>query len=172
MSEKVSAKTATFVPPKPVVMPDWYHNEFHEFMEGVQVAAHLEGDYAGPDDDDEGEDRARRAIRRIRRQDRFDPKKFGQEEALKNTKRYLEYLEKSDFHFRDTRRGMEYFLNNPFPCGIRPRELIKRLRIYVRCEDFLEWAGWELNPEGEDYGDGGAEEADEDFEWQAAEPCL
>jgi hypothetical protein len=28
-------------------------------------------------------------------------------------------------------------------------------------------AGWELNLEDEDYGDGGAEEADEDFEWQS-----
>jgi hypothetical protein len=67
MSEKVSALTVTFLPPKPVVILDWYHGEFHEFMEGVQLAVHLEGAYSGPDDDDEGEDRARREIYFVQR---------------------------------------------------------------------------------------------------------
>jgi hypothetical protein len=62
---------------------------------------------------------------------------------------------------------MEEFLTTPFPCGIRPCDKVKRLRVYTRCDDWLELAGWgDRNSEISDYGDGGPEEPEDDFNWK------
>ncbi|KAI4694610.1 hypothetical protein J4E81_006208 [Alternaria sp. BMP 2799] len=101
---------------------------------------------------------------RIWNESRFDPRKVGEEQARQNTSQYLEGTE---FHFRDAKANIEMFLKGRFPCGIRACDKIKHLRVYIRCEEFLNWAGWD--EEDEDCGDAGAQETDEDFPWEERE---
>ena len=54
------------------------------------------------------------------------------------------------------------FLKGKFPCGLRACDKIKHLRVYIRCESFIDWAGWD----DEDCGDAGPPETDEDFPWE------
>ncbi|KAI4611974.1 hypothetical protein J4E80_007426 [Alternaria sp. BMP 0032] len=101
---------------------------------------------------------------RIWNESRFDPRKVGEEQARQNTS---QYLEENEFHFRDAKANIEMFLKGRFPCGIRACDKIKHLRVYIRCEEFLNWAGWD--EEDEDCGDAGAQETDEDFPWEERE---
>jgi hypothetical protein len=67
------------------------------------------------------EEHARWQIEMIRWEDRFDPDTVGEDEALRNTKKYFE---ENEFHFRDPKFGLKSFLAEKFPCGARPCDII------------------------------------------------
>jgi hypothetical protein len=102
--------------PEPIVMPDWLYCEFHNWI------------------GQEEEDRVREMVKEIQSEDRFNPEMVGQDEALENTKKYFQ---ENDFHPRDTRVGPQHFLTEGFPCGVRPCDLIKRLRAELHCESSM-----------------------------------
>jgi hypothetical protein len=96
-------------------------------------------------------------VHKLRQRAIFRPEWVGRQVAEEVTRKFLE---ENLFHFRDTRWCMESFLMTPFPYGSRPIDLIRDLRIYVRCEDFVYWAGItvprmmeEMELEEPDYGD-------------------
>jgi hypothetical protein len=92
---------------------------------------------------------AHEGIELIRLEDRFNQDAVGQDEALQSTKRHFE---ENEFHLRDTGFGLTSFLTEEFPCGARSCDLInavKRLRIYIYCENFADWVGWQYYQENE-----------------------
>jgi len=142
----------------PVLIPNLEHANFHDYEQGLAALANFDGE----DNDDMNQDideKIEEDAQRIWNESRFDPRKVGEEQARQNTS---QYLEENEFHLRDAAANIEIFLKGRFPCGIRACDKIKHLRVYIRCEEFLEWAGW---GEG-DYGDCGPEETGEDFEWE------
>jgi hypothetical protein len=47
----------------------------------------------------------------------------------------LTYLGKNTFHFQDARCcGMREFLKTPFHCGYRPRDYVRDIVIFIRCD--------------------------------------
>ena len=161
MSEGTAPSNGWSISFNPVVTPDWDHKVFPEYKSGLDLARHLEGDDDEDEDDEDRDETAREENENIWKQPHFSPQKIGSEQAHQST---ITYLEEGDFHFRDARVGMEDFLKKPFPCGTRPCEKMKRLRVYVRADDFLEWAGW--GDDDEDYGDAGIPSPGFDFEWE------
>jgi hypothetical protein len=110
------------------------------------------------------EDDARKSIEQVRSEDRFNPDKVGQYKALKHTR---QFLEENEFHLHDTRLGLTTFLTEKFPCGARPSDFIKRLRVYIHCEDVVKRAGWVYDQEDEEL-----ELLDEDFPWQERQNLI
>jgi hypothetical protein len=46
----------------------------------------------------------------------------------------MTYLKTNNFHFQDARLRMREFLNTPFPCGYKPRQYVRGIIIFIRCE--------------------------------------
>ena len=127
---------------EPILIPDSRHSFFREHKRKLDV-------YDGGEEEiaDELDDLRNRAI--------FQPKWVGTNMAKEITKLWLE---KNEFHFRDARRFMLEFVATRFPCDYLPKNHLRNLTVFIRCEDFLEWAGWEP-----DYQEGGT--PDQDYEW-------
>jgi hypothetical protein len=87
----------------------------------------------------------------------FSTKLLGEEAATGITG---VFLEKNTFHFLDTKWSVREYLNTAFPCGYRPRDYVRDIVVYIRCENFLGRDGSERNVGG----DGGHLPEEEDYE--------
>jgi hypothetical protein len=142
MEEHLPSEAPSVFPEIIKIPPAW---EYHDFPDWKSS---------------EKEDDARERIEEIRSENRFNLEKVGLDGALRDT---MKYFQDHEFHFRDTRLGFQNFLTDKFPCGARPCDLIKRLRVCVHGESFIEMADWKYDPEadGED-----AVAPDENFPWK------
>lgn len=141
----------------PVLIPNLLHGVFQDYEEGIRALGEQDGEDVEAMSVEEIGEKIEKDEEKIRKEARFDPRKVGQDQARQNTTRHLE---ENDFHFHDASATNDMFLKGKFPCAIRACDKIKRVRVYIRCESFLEWAGWGNG----DYGDGGPPETDEDYE--------
>jgi len=87
----------------------------------------------------------------------FNPKLCGSQMALEISETFFKT---NVFHLRDARH-MSEFINTPFPCGSIPRDHVRNIVVYVRFEDFLEEAGWDVRTYDE-----APQEPPSDFVWR------
>ncbi|KAI4622098.1 hypothetical protein J4E83_004837 [Alternaria metachromatica] len=125
-----------------VHIPDFNHDFFHEHDTADTVNWVAMEEISWPDLPDQDEKKAivDRRLAAIRERYIFDPKLFGPQMAREVTEAFLEM---NVLHFRDA-RFMNEFINTPFPCGAIPRDHVRNIVIYIRFEDFLERAGWDV----------------------------
>ncbi|KAF1848754.1 uncharacterized protein K460DRAFT_364727 [Cucurbitaria berberidis CBS 394.84] len=141
----------------PILIPNRGHAFFHEHYGPAEVSYIASGESLRPREYEDEEEDIRYELDALRRQPIFDPKWVGVDMAKETTNLWLE---KNEFHFRDARRLMCDFLTTPFACGSVPKDHLSNITIFVRCEDFLEWAGWD------GAGDDEGEVPEEDFKWR------
>lgn len=122
-----------------VRIPNRGHCFFHEHLSNEKMSYEASGKTNEYDDDGkEDDEKIDLEISALRNQPYFTAASMGPRIANEITK---VFLERNAFHFPGATRCMKDFLNTPFPTGCIPREHIRDLTIYVRCEGFLEDAG-------------------------------
>ena len=125
-----------------VHIPDLRHEFFHEHDTGdiVSMVACEEMSWPRRLHQDEKKVIVKRRLAALREGFIFDAKLFGSQMAREVTQTFFKT---NVFHFRDARL-MNEFINTPFPCGSIPKDHVRNIVIYLRFEDFLERAGWNV----------------------------